>query len=115
MLVSGMHHYNLIVLTAPPYQIVAEAKKIGGIVRGHNFVWHAQASRSLYVLVPFNLVRARLLSSRASSQTPFYVNSITNPEQLKAVYRAHVEAVAGRYKDDWVYLDVINERESKGG
>jgi len=39
------------------------------------------------------------------------VTNITDPEELKQVLRTHVEAVAGRYKNDWAYLDVINERE----
>jgi GH35 family endo-1,4-beta-xylanase len=39
------------------------------------------------------------------------VTDITDPEALKQALRTHVEAVAGRYKDDWAYLDVINERE----
>ncbi|KAG7529478.1 hypothetical protein FFLO_05620 [Filobasidium floriforme] len=63
--------------------IVEDAKRIGALVRGHNFVWH--------------------------QQTPSYVTNITDPEVLKQTLRTHVEAVAGRYKDDWAYLDVINE------
>jgi GH35 family endo-1,4-beta-xylanase len=46
-----------------------------------------------------------------STQTPSYVTNITDPEVLKQTLRTHVEAVAGRYKDDWAYLDVINERK----
>lgn len=40
------------------------------------------------------------------------MTNISDPEELKQALREHVEAVAGRYKNDWAYLDVINERES---
>jgi GH35 family endo-1,4-beta-xylanase len=54
---------------------------------------------------------ADILNSDMSTQTPSYVTNITDPEVLKQTLRTHVEAVAGRYKDDWAYLDVINERK----
>jgi GH35 family endo-1,4-beta-xylanase len=37
---------------------------------------------------------------------------MTDPEQLKAALRDHAMNVAVRYKNDWTYLDAINERES---
>jgi endo-1,4-beta-xylanase len=58
------------------------------------------------------LIRTDILRLNASTQTPAYVTNITDPEVLKQTLRTHVEAVAGRYKDDWAYLDVINERKS---
>jgi hypothetical protein len=37
---------------------------------------------------------------------------MTDPEQLKAALRDHAMNVAVRYKNDWTYLDAINESES---
>jgi GH35 family endo-1,4-beta-xylanase len=37
---------------------------------------------------------------------------MTDPEQLKSALRDHAMNVAVRYKNDWTYLDAINERES---
>jgi hypothetical protein len=37
---------------------------------------------------------------------------MTDPEQLKSALRDHAINVAVRHKNDWTYLDAINERES---
>jgi GH35 family endo-1,4-beta-xylanase len=37
---------------------------------------------------------------------------MTDPEELKGALRDHAMNVAVRYKNDWTYLDAINERES---
>lgn len=56
--------------------------------RGHNFCW--------------------------DSQTPEYVTNITDPEELKAVLKEHIDAVMGRYGDHFYAFDVINERKYTG-
>ncbi|KAJ9095954.1 Endo-1,4-beta-xylanase [Naganishia friedmannii] len=70
-------------------KIVAEAKKTGSIVRGHNICW--------------------------DSQTPAWVTSITDPKRLKEVLKNHIDAVIGRYKDDLAYFDIVNEPLNENG
>lgn len=53
--------------------------------RGHNFCW--------------------------DQQTPEYVTNITDPDELKAVLKEHIDAVMGRYGKHFYAFDVINERE----
>ena len=36
---------------------------------------------------------------------------MTDPEQLKAALKDHAVNVAARYKNDWTYLDAVNERK----
>lgn len=65
-------------------QTVQETKSY---FRGHNFCW--------------------------DSQTPEYVTNITDPDELKAVLKEHIDAVMGRYGEHFYAFDVINERESR--
>ena len=67
-------------------QTAAEQK---AIVRGHNFCWN--------------------------SQTPDYVTNLTDPTQLKAVLKEHVDAVLGRYGSRLYAFDVINEPLNDNG
>ncbi|WVQ97820.1 hypothetical protein IAU59_004935 [Kwoniella sp. CBS 9459] len=69
--------------------VIAKAKEVGGIVRGHNFCW--------------------------DQQTPSYVTNITDPDELKSVLREHIDAVLGRYKDDLYAMDIINEPLNDNG
>lgn len=61
-------------------------KKTNSYFRGHNFVW--------------------------DQQTPAYVTNITDPAELKAVLKEHIDAVMGRYGEYFYAFDVVNERES---
>jgi len=69
--------------------IFQKAKETGSIVRGHNFVW--------------------------DQQTPTYVTNITDPTELKAVLKEHIDAVMGRYGDMLYGFDVINEPLNENG
>jgi endo-1,4-beta-xylanase len=42
--------------------------------------------------------------------SPAYVNNITDPDELKAVLKEHIDAVLGRYGNDLYAFDVVNER-----
>ncbi|KAJ9114911.1 Endo-1,4-beta-xylanase [Naganishia adeliensis] len=70
-------------------KIVAEAKKTGSMLRGHNICW--------------------------DSQTPSWVTSITDPARLKQVLKNHIQGVLGRYKDDLEYFDIVNEPINENG
>ncbi|WRT65284.1 uncharacterized protein IL334_002227 [Kwoniella shivajii] len=72
-----------------PLQVIAKAKEVGGIVRGHNFCW--------------------------DQQTPTYVTNITDPDELKTVLKEHIDAVLGRYKNDLYAMDIINEPLNDNG
>jgi endo-1,4-beta-xylanase len=65
--------------------ILQTVKETKSYFRGHNFVW--------------------------DQQTPEYVTNITDPDELKAVLKEHVDAVMGRYGEYFYAFDVINERE----
>ncbi|KAJ9098046.1 hypothetical protein QFC19_006481 [Naganishia cerealis] len=71
------------------HEIVAEAKKTGSLVRGHNICW--------------------------DSQTPSWVTSITDPTRLKQVLKNHIQGVLGRYKNDLEYFDIVNEPLNEDG
>jgi hypothetical protein len=43
--------------------------------------------------------------------SPEWVTSITDAEELKTVLKEHIDAVMGRYAKDLYAFDVINERE----
>ena len=49
---------------------------------------------------------------RNLTPSPTYVTNITDPDQLKATLKSHIDAVLGRYGNDLYAFDVINERES---
>lgn len=68
-----------------PLQILQRVQKDKDYFRGHNFCW--------------------------DSQTPEYVTNITDPTELKAVLKEHIDAVMGRYGKYFYAFDVINERE----
>jgi endo-1,4-beta-xylanase len=63
--------------------IVAHAAEQGQEVRGHTLVWH--------------------------SQLPAYVSAITDPAQLQAAVDRHITEVAGHYRGQIAYWDVVNE------
>lgn len=65
----------------------AKAKEMGAQVRGHNFVWH--------------------------QQTPAWVTSITDKNELLQVLHDHIFTVIQRYGKQLQYFDVINERECR--
>jgi len=69
--------------------IVAEARKTGQKIRGHNFMW--------------------------TSQTPEYVTNQTDPVKLTAILEEHINAVMGRYCKDLYAFDVVNEPLNSDG
>jgi len=63
--------------------IVAHAKDQNQEVRGHTLVWH--------------------------SQLPGYVAALTDPAELQAAVDRHIAEVAGHYRGQVAYWDVVNE------
>jgi endo-1,4-beta-xylanase len=64
-------------------QIVSHARAQGQAVRGHTLVWH--------------------------SQLPAYVSAITDETDLREAMNRHIEGVAGHFKGQLAYWDVVNE------
>lgn len=63
--------------------IVDHARERSMAVRGHTLVWH--------------------------SQLPAYVSAITDPDELRATVDRHITEVAGHFRGQVEYWDVVNE------
>lgn len=69
-------------------RLVQHAQSQGMAVRGHTLVWH--------------------------SQLPSWVSSISSRTELLDVMRNHISNVAGHYRGDLAYWDVVNEAFQDG-